>query len=284
MTSSRRPPWLQKKISYSCHGPMEHLLDDLQLHTVCREAYCPNISECYGNQQATFLILGRICTRRCAFCNVAKQDPLPPDLDEPRRVAEAVRRLSLRHVVVTSPTRDDLADGGARLFAVTVRAIQAASPTTTIELLVPDFQGSTASLAEVVSSRPAILGHNLETIPRLYHLRAGADYQRSLAVLDCCRDLDRSVATKSGIMLGMGETAEEVLQLLAELLATGCRYLSIGQYLAPSKQHYPVQEYLAPEVFETYRSAALSLGFCHVESGPYVRSSYLAERYGTEEP
>jgi lipoic acid synthetase len=283
MNRSRRPEWLQKKISPAAHGDMERMLEDLRLHTVCREAHCPNISECYGNNQATFLILGTICTRLCSFCNVTKRIPLPPDPDEPQRVAEAIRRLQLRHVVITSPTRDDLPDGGAGLFAETVREIRAASPDTTIELLIPDFRGERESLDKVVAARPDILGHNLETVPRLYPIREGAEYRRSLRVLKIIAELDAAVPTKSGIMLGMGEYEDEVLEVFADLLAAGCRYLSIGQYLAPSKHHYPVQEYLPPEAFDRYREKALAMGFRHVESGPYVRSSYLAERYGKED-
>jgi lipoic acid synthetase len=283
MNRSRRPEWLQKKISPAAHGDMERLLEDLRLHTVCREAHCPNISECYGNNQATFLLLGTICTRLCSFCNVTKRAPLPPDPDEPQRVAEAIRRLQLRHVVITSPTRDDLPDGGAGLFAETVREIRAASPDTTVELLIPDFRGERESLEKVVAARPDILGHNLETVPRLYPIREGAEYRRSLRVLKMIAELDAAVPTKSGIMLGMGEYEDEVLGVFADLLAAGCRYLSIGQYLAPSKHHYPVQEYLTPEIFDRYREKAVTMGFRHVESGPYVRSSYLAERYGKED-
>jgi len=282
MIRSRRPEWLQKKISPAAHGAMDRLLEDLRLHTVCREAHCPNISECYGSNQATFLLLGTICTRLCSFCNVTKRVPLPADPDEPRRVAEAIRRLQLRHVVITSPTRDDLPDGGAGLYAETVHEIRAASPDTTVELLIPDFQGERENLETVVSARPDILGHNLETVPRLYHIREGADYRRSLQVLKVVGEMDSAVRSKSGLMLGMGEREEEVVGVFADLLDAGCRYLSIGQYLAPSKRHYPVQEYLPPEAFDRYREKALAMGFRHVESGPYVRSSYLAERYGKE--
>jgi lipoic acid synthetase len=280
MNPSRRPEWLQKKISLAVHRDMEDLLDGLRLHTVCREAHCPNISECYGCGQATFLILGTVCTRLCSFCNVTKKEPLLPDRDEPGRVAEAVRLLGLRHVVITSPTRDDLPDGGASMFSETVRAIRTTSPGTAIELLIPDFGGVRSSLELVVSARPDVLGHNLETVPRLYHIRAGADYRRSLEVLGTVREMDLSLKTKSGLMLGMGEEEGEVERVFTDLLESGCRYLSIGQYLAPSKRHFPVREYVQPETFEKYREQALSMGFLHVESGPYVRSSYHAERYG----
>lgn len=280
MNFSRRPAWLQKKVSPASHREMDRLLEELRLHTVCREAHCPNISECYGNNQATFLILGRICTRLCSFCTVTKQLPQPVDPGEPRRVAEAIQRLQLRHVVITSPTRDDLADGGAGLYAETVRLIRAASPETAVELLIPDFQGDRTSLEKVVAARPDILGHNLETVPRLYQIREGAEYRRSLQVLTLVGELDSAVLSKSGLMLGMGEREDEVTGVFADLLDAGCRYLSIGQYLAPSKHHFPVQEYLPPAAFDRYREQALAMGFRHVESGPYVRSSYLAERYG----
>ncbi|MEA5112620.1 MAG: lipoyl synthase [Geobacteraceae bacterium] len=280
MTISRRPPWLQKKVSPALHLEMERLLEGLNLNTVCREAHCPNISECYACKRATFLILGTSCTRLCSFCNVTKKQPLPPDPGEPARVARAVKILSLAHVVVTSPTRDDLADGGASLYGATVREIRSASPSTSIELLVPDFLGRRESLETVVASGPDIIGHNVETVPRLYAIRTGADYRRSLQVIGMVGEIDPDMATKSGIMLGMGERWEEVREVMEDLRSVGCRYLSIGQYLAPSKAHYPVKEFVPPETFERYREYALSLGFLHVESGPYVRSSYLAERYG----
>ncbi len=283
MTVSRRPPWLQKKVSPALHGEMERLLAGLDLNTVCREAHCPNISECYACKRATFLILGTACTRLCSFCNVTKKLPLPPDHEEPARVARAVKLLGLAHVVVTSPNRDDLADGGAALYAATVHEIRATYPAAAIELLVPDFLGLRENLEAVVASGPDIIGHNVETVPRLYAIRAGADYRRSLQVLRMIGELDPDMLTKSGIMLGMGESGEEVRGVLEDLRSVGCRYLSIGQYLAPSKAHYPVKEFVPPETFERYRQLALSLGFLHVESGPYVRSSYLAERYGKKD-
>jgi lipoic acid synthetase len=279
VTSSRRPPWLQKKISPALHGEMERLLAGLNLTTVCREANCPNISECYACKRATFLILGAFCTRLCSFCNVTKQQPLPPDPGEPARVARAVKLLGLAHVVVTSPTRDDLPDGGAALYGATVREIRAVSPSTAVELLIPDFQGRRESVEAVVASGPDIIGHNVETVPRLYAIRNGADFDRSLEVIRMAGQLAPAVVTKSGIMLGMGEREDEVRGVLEDLRRAGCGYLSIGQYLAPSRAHVPVQEYVPPETFDRYRAYALSLGFLHVESGPYVRSSYLAERY-----
>ena len=277
---ARRPEWLQKKISPAAHADMDRMLDDLRLHTVCREANCPNISECYRGGRATFLILGAACTRLCSFCNVGKKVPSPPDPGEPERVAEAVRRLGLGFVVITSPTRDDLPDGGADIFSRTVVAIRSISPKTGIELLIPDFRGERESLATVVCARPDIIGHNLETVPRLYRIREGADYRRSLDVLNNLHELDPALKTKSGIMLGLGEEEDEVLKVMDDLLGTGCRYLSIGQYLAPSRKHYPVKSFVPPEKFDEYRDLAVAMGFEHIESGPYVRSSYFAERYG----
>lgn len=279
MNIQRKPEWLRKKVNPGDQSEMRQLLGELRLNTVCQQALCPNISECFACGQATFLILGRNCTRLCSFCNVEKTSPLPVDSDEPARVAEAVARLKLSHVVVTSPTRDDLPDGGASLYTTTVAAIRSASPATRIELLIPDFQGNVPSLELVVRSRPDIIAHNVETVPRLYQIRSGADYRCSLEVLRTCAGMAPEIRTKSGIMLGMGELEGEVLQVLRDLRDVGCSYLSIGQYLAPSRRHYPVQEYVPPELFESLRVQALEMGFSHVESGPYVRSSYHAGKY-----
>ncbi len=279
MNIQRKPEWLRKKVNPGDQSEMRQLLGELRLNTVCQQALCPNISECFACGQATFLILGKQCTRLCSFCNVEKTTPLPVDTDEPARVAEAVARLKLSHVVITSPTRDDLADGGASLYAATVTAIRSASPVTRIELLIPDFQGSRTSLEQVAASRPDIIAHNVETVPRLYLIRSGADYACSLEVLRTCAGIAPDIRTKSGIMLGMGEQEGEVLQVLRDLRGVGCSYLSIGQYLAPSRRHFPVQEYVRPELFESLRTEALAMGFSHVESGPYVRSSYHAGKY-----
>ena len=279
MNIQRKPEWLRKKANPGDQNEMRQLLGELKLNTVCQQALCPNISECFACGQATFLILGRNCTRLCSFCNVDQTAPLPVDSDEPARVAEATRRLKLSHVVITSPTRDDLPDGGAEIYCATVAAIRCSSPATRIELLIPDFQGVVASIESVVASRPDIIAHNVETVPRLYHIRNGADYGRSLEVLRTCAGLAPDIRTKSGIMLGMGELEEEVLLVLSDLRSAGCSYLSIGQYLAPSRRHYPVQEYVHPELFESLKIQALELGFSHVESGPYVRSSYHAGEY-----
>jgi lipoic acid synthetase len=275
----RKPEWLRKKVSQGDQAGMRQLLGELRLNTVCQKALCPNISECFSCGQATFLILGTNCTRLCSFCNVEKTTPLPVDPEEPARIAQAVQRLKLSHVVITSPTRDDLPDGGASIYAVTVMSIRAASPQTRIELLIPDLLGSLDSLKHVVASQPDIIGHNVETVPRLYHVRSGADYQRSLDVLRICCELTPDIDTKSGIMLGMGESADEVTQVMRDLRSVGCCYLSIGQYLAPSRDHFPVQEFIRPEIFELLRMEGLELGYSHVESGPYVRSSYHAGQY-----
>ena len=275
----RKPEWLQKRVSPGAHAEMERLLGDFQLHTVCQEALCPNISECFRARQATFLILGKACTRHCTFCNVTKETPLPQDSGEPERVAGAVARLGLNHVVITSPTRDDLPDGGAAAYAATVVAIRRLSPGTRIELLVPDFQGSRERIALVTAASPDIFGHNLETVPRLYDIRQGADYRRSLDLLAAARELAPAIPTKSGLMLGLGESEEEVLTVLHDLRMAGCSYLSLGQYLAPSRRHQSVAEFIPPETFDRLRDVALGLGFTHVESGPYVRSSYHAADY-----
>ncbi|MDD2898240.1 MAG: lipoyl synthase [Desulfuromonadaceae bacterium] len=279
MNIQRKPEWLRKKANPGDQSGMRQLLGELRLNTVCQQALCPNISECFACGQATFLILGKNCTRLCSFCNVEKTVPIPVDPDEPKRVAEAVARLKLSHVVITSPTRDDLPDGGAGMYAATVGEIRNSSPATRIELLIPDFQGDRVSLETVLASRPDILAHNIETVPRLYHIRSGSDYRRSLDVLRLSACLSADLCTKSGLMLGMGETEEEVLRVCADLRDSGCTYLSIGQYLAPSRHHYPVQEYIHPERFESLRKHALGMGFKHVESGPYVRSSYHAGSY-----
>jgi lipoyl synthase len=279
MDPIRKPAWLQKKINPAAHAEMEGMLNELRLNTVCQQARCPNITECFRKRQATFLIMGRICTRLCSFCSVSKETPVALDPDEPASVAAAIGRLGLSHVVITSPTRDDLADGGAAAYVETVACIRASAPATRIELLIPDFQGDHAALATVVASAPDILGHNLETVPRLYGIRSGADYRRSLKLLEQAHRLDPALKTKSGLMLGLGEDEEELFAVLEELREVGCDYLSLGQYLAPSRQHHPVQRYVEPELFEEYRTRALALGFSHVESAPYVRSSYHAEMY-----
>lgn len=276
-----KPAWLDKKINLGACSRLKTLLRGLHVETVCEQAMCPNMGECFSRSQATFLILGTHCTRGCAFCNIDKSAPDAPDPKEPARVAEAVKLLGLAHVVITSVTRDDLPDGGASAFARTVAAVRQSSPETAIEILIPDLSGDPRSLRVAAQSSPDIIAHNVETVPSLYpKVRQGADYRRSLAALKLLKDEFPSLKTKSGLMLGMGETHEEVVGVMRDLRAAGCDYLSIGQYLAPSSRHYPVQEYIRPEEFAAYRQEAEGLGFCHTESAPYVRSSYHAREYG----
>ncbi len=280
MKIQRKPEWLRKKVSSGVQSAMRGLLSELQLNTICQEALCPNIGECYGCGQASFMILGKDCTRQCSFCNVDKGvTPLPPDSDEPRRLAEAVVRLKLSNLVITSPTRDDLPDGGAEHFAAAVAAIYSRLPEISIELLVPDFAGDIQALKTVLASRPAILAHNLETVPRLYSIRKGADYVRSLKLLEQSAVISPDIPTKSGIMMGLGEKPEEVEAVMTDLRNAGCCFLSLGQYLAPSRLHHPVIDYIRPELFDELRQKAIESGFRHVESSPYTRSSYHAANY-----
>ncbi len=274
-----RPLWLNKKLNIRNNDKMKKMLANLKLNTICSEALCPNISECYIKKQATFLILGKICTRNCIFCNVSKGIPINPDMDEPDRVVQAVKLLNLKHVVITSPTRDDLSDGGAKMFVKTISALRKYSTILTVEVLIPDFKGNPKSIKNIVQEKPDITGHNLETVKRLYEIRKGADYERSLNVLKKIKEYDPAAKTKSAIMLGLGETEPEVIEFMKDLLEVSVRYLAITQYLAPGKFHYPVQKYVHPEKFAEYKEKALSIGFNHVESGPYVRSSYHAEEY-----
>jgi len=275
-----KPSWLNKKIHLGACSEMKSLLRGMKLETVCEQASCPNIGECFSRSRATFLILGLQCTRSCSFCNVVKGSPLPPDPGEPAMVAEAVKRLALKHVVITSVTRDDLPDGGAGIFADTVSNIRKNTPQVTVEILIPDFKFSLDSLKVVSGSEPDIIAHNVETVPALYKsVRRGSDYKRSLDVLKTIKEISPRLNTKSGIMLGMGEKEIEVLDVMRDLRAVKCDFLSIGQYLAPSKLHYPVKEYITPERFAYYKDKGLSMGFSHIESGPYVRSSYMADEY-----
>ena len=256
---------------------MKTLLVGSRLHTVCEEARCPNQGECWTRGTATFMLLGEICTRSCGFCAVATGRPAPPDPDEPRNVAEASRRLGLRFVVVTSVARDDLKDGGANHFAATVRAIRESNPDAQVEVLVPDFKGDRESIRTVVESGPMVFNHNLETVERLTkHVRIQARYHRSLDVLRIAKTQGQP-KTKTGIMLGLGETEDEVLTLLRDARTMGCDILTIGQYLQPTKQHLPVVEFVHPDRFKAFEEAAYAFGFTSVYSGPLVRSSYHAE-------
>jgi lipoic acid synthetase len=275
----RFPSWLVKKLSHSedVHR-VKALLRKKGLHTVCESARCPNIWECFSKPTATFMIMGNICTRACRFCGVQKGHPDPLDADEPKRVAEVVNTLKLRHTVITSVTRDDLEDGGAEHFAKTVECIREMNPQVSIEILTPDFQGSQDALRVAVSSRPDIFNHNLETVPRFYPaVRPGADYERSLRFLKKIKEEDRNILTKSGIMLGLGEIYGEVMDLMEDLNRADCDIVTVGQYLMPSKESIEVKEYIHPELFEKYKEDIENMGFLHVFSGPFVRSSYNAE-------
>ena len=276
--SQKHPPWIRVKISQNDDVTrMRNLVRSRGLHTVCESASCPNIGECWGRGTATFMILGGICTRNCRFCDVPPGKPEPPSNDEPARVADAISLLGLRHAVITSVTRDDLPDGGAAFWAETIRQVRAANPGCRIEVLVPDFQGEFAALQLVFDARPDIFGHNLETIARLYAAaRPQAVYSRSLDVLQKAKQA--GLATKSGMMLGMGETFDEILAAMRDLRGVECDILSLGQYLRPTAQHLPVERYWTPEEFDQLRREGERLGFRHVEAGPLVRSSYHADQ------
>ena len=278
-SSFTKPEWLRKKISLSSLREVEAIISKGKLHTVCQEAMCPNIGECFSKKQATFLILGNQCTRRCTFCSVPKETPMPPDPEEPVHIAESVAAMGLRHVVITSPTRDDLDDGGAAHFAQTVAAIKALDPAIVVELLIPDLQEDEAALRVIAESGAEIVGHNLETVPRLYHIRKGAKYERSLRVLKKLAELNSKLQTKSGIMLGLGEEEVEIRVLMQDLLDHECRLLSIGQYLSPGKAYTEVVEFVPPERFEYFREVGMAMGFDYIKSSPYTRSSYMADEY-----
>jgi lipoic acid synthetase len=280
MTNSppRKPDWL--KVRFPA-GPNYARIDRLHreqgLHSVCRSAACPNQGECWEQGTATFMILGNRCTRDCRFCNVNHEAPLAVDPQEVEKVAQAIVELGLKHAVITSVTRDDLADGGASQFAAVTQAIHAGSPTCRVELLIPDLQGKLEALKVILAAKPEILGHNLETVPRLYQLaRAGADYQRSLDLLSAAKKIAPGIPVKSGLMLGMGETSEEILVVMSDLHLAGCTMLTLGQYLQPTRNHLPVSRYVDPDEFKELRNAGLQIGFTHVEAGPLVRSSYHA--------
>lgn len=274
-----RPAWLRAPAPVGeNYTRLKHLVEDLKLHTVCESAACPNIGDCWNRRTATFMILGNVCTRRCGFCAVQKGAPLTVDYDEPRRVAEAVAILGLKFAVITSVNRDDRKDGGAELFALTIKAIRDRLPACGIEVLVPDFQGVHSSMDTVLEAGPDILNHNTETVPRLYRqVRLGARYERSLDMLAHVKKSRPGVPTKSGLMLGLGETIEEVLQVMRDLRASEVDILTLGQYLRPSAKHLPILRYLAPQEFEDLKRAGYEMGFRHVESGALVRSSYHAD-------
>ena len=277
----KKPEWLRKKLTPSAQIEMENLLKDVGgLHTICQEAKCPNISECFAKKNATFLILGDICTRRCSYCNVKTGLPTEVDLSEIQKVTTSVKHLGLKFVVITSPARDDLPDGGAQQFYRVTKDILEKCPGTQVEILIPDFKAKEESLQTVVDSGAVIIGHNIETIPRFYKIRKNASYERSLQVLKRLKELGGDkIKTKSALMVGLGETEEEMVQVFKDLVAVGCKFLSIGQYLAPSGDYAKVIEYVKPEQFARYKELAMDLGFEFVHSTPYARSSYLAHEY-----
>ena len=279
-TYLKKPPWLRKRLP---SGPemanLERSLRKRRLYTICEEGQCPNRAECFGRKVATFLILGANCTRNCAFCAVATGGPTPLDPEEPANVANEAAELGLKFVVVTSVTRDDLPDGGAAHYAATIRALKARIPGMGVEVLTPDFKGSEKCIATVLEATPEVFAHNVETTPALHRaIRPQADYRRSLGVLASASRLGARLV-KSGFMLGLGETKEDVERVMADLLEHGCGMLTIGQYLRPAKANHPVVEYIHPDVFAEYEAKAREMGFDAVASGPFVRSSYLAEHY-----
>ena len=281
----KKPEWLRKKLTPTAQKEMESLLKDVGgLHTICQEAKCPNISECFANKNATFLILGNICTRRCSYCNVLTGKPTEVDLSEIQKVTTSVLHLGLKFVVITSPARDDLADGGASQFYRVTKDILEKTKDTQVEILIPDFKAKEESLQTVVDSGAVIIGHNIETVPRFYHIRKNASYERSLKVLKRLKELGgEKIKTKSALMVGLGETEEEMVQVFKDLIEVGCKFLSIGQYLAPSGDYAKVVEFVRPEQFDRYKKIALDLGFEFVHSTPYARSSYMAHEYLSKE-
>lgn len=272
--------WLKIKPRFGeTYREVKSLIGKMDLHTVCQEATCPNIGECFSARTATFIILGDICTRGCRFCNVKKGKPVDYDLSEPMRVADACEKLNMRFAVITSVTRDDLSDGGAAVFAETTRLIISKIPSCGVELLIPDLMGNTDALETILDSGPDVLGHNLETVPRLYcRVRPKADYQRSLNVLKASSQYGNGIVVKSGLMVGFGETEDEILKVIAEAAEHGCQIMTIGQYLRPADWHLPVTEYYSPDRFQSIKERGEKLGLKYIEAGPLVRSSYMAHR------
>jgi lipoic acid synthetase len=284
-TTLRKPDWIRIKLPASDKvNQIKQSLRENRLHTVCEEAACPNLGECFSHGTATFMIMGDLCTRRCPFCDVAHGKPQPLDAEEPANLAATIAAMGLKYVVITSVNRDDLRDGGAGHFADCIAAIRAQAPNTTIEILVPDFRGRMESALDILHRQPCdVFNHNLETVPRLYlEARPGADYQTSLQLLQRHKSLMPAIPTKSGLMLGIGETEPEVVQVMQDLLAHGVGMLTLGQYLQPSKEHLAVKEYIHPEQFRRYAEIAKNLGFQHVASAPLVRSSYHADLQAAE--
>ncbi len=280
LTREKRPDWLKTKLPNDPnYFELKRIMREKGLHTVCEEANCPNITECWSHRTATFLILGKICTRACGYCDVTSGRPFPLDLDEPRQVAEATKAMGLKHVVITSVNRDDIEDGGSYIFAESVRRIREEMPECRIELLIPDFMGRWEYLKVVMDSQPEILNYNTETVPRLYRrVRHKARYDRTLELLKRAKELGRhyNVITKSGIMVGLGETKEELVEVMRDLRGVDCDVITLGQYMRPSIKHLPVDRYYTPDEFAELKEIALGLGFKYAESGPLVRSSYHA--------
>jgi len=274
----RLPPWFKKRMGDAKSlTATENLVHGLSLHTICENALCPNLGDCFSRKTATFLILGNVCTRNCTFCAVEKGVPLPVDEEEPRHLVEAVEKLGLKHVVITSVTRDDLPDGGASHFARIIAALKERDRERTVEVLIPDFRGSTSALKTVVDARPDVINHNLETVPHLYSkVRPMADFQRSIDILGHAKEVNPHLLTKSGIMVGLGETKDELVQTMAELRKVDCDLLTIGQYLQPSANHHPIIRFVPPEEFTDYERIGKEMGFCDVASAPLVRSSFHA--------
>ena len=275
----QKPSWLKRRLPTGPHYErIKALINKGGLHTVCQEAKCPNMWECFSKHTATFMIMGSRCTRSCRFCAVDHGPIAQPDPEEPAKVAEAARKMGLNYVVITSVTRDDLPDGGAAFFAKTIQEIRKRIPGALVEILIPDFQGNAEALETVLRARPDVLNHNIETVPRLYPtVRPEANYDRSLELLKQARQYDQSVATKSGLMLGLGELPDEISRTLEDLVKAGCSMLTLGQYLQPSKQHLQVERFVPPEEFDNWRKTALEIGFSQVAGGPFVRSSYHAK-------
>jgi lipoic acid synthetase len=276
----RHPDWLKVKIgSGANYVRMKSLLRNAKLHTICEEAKCPNIAECFGSGTAVFLILGDICTRNCRYCNVKYGKPLSLNLDEPRDVAESVKKLDLKYVVITSVTRDDLQDGGASVFYKTVKEIKKLNKNCKVELLIPDFKGKMVSLKKIINAKPDVINHNIEVVKELFpEIRPQGSYETSLEILKNIKKIKSGVKTKSGFMVGLGETNEQILKTMKDLYKANVNFLTIGQYLQPSRDHAEIKRYYKPEEFEEFKKLALNIGFNHVESGPLVRSSYHAEK------
>ncbi|MBU1368789.1 MAG: lipoyl synthase [Bacteroidetes bacterium] len=275
----RKPEWLKTKVpAGKTYLSVREIVEKHKLHTICTSGHCPNMHECWGRGTATLMILGDICTRSCGFCNVKTGRPLPADWQEPDRVAESVKLMKLKHVVLTSVDRDDLKDGGAEIWAMTIKSIKRESPGTTMETLIPDFDGKADLISKLIEAGPEVISHNLETVRRMTPwVRSRAKYDLSLQVLKIIAEA--GVITKSGVMLGLGETQEEVLETMRDIRNTGASVMTIGQYLQPTKNHLPVKEFVTPAVFKMYEEEGLKMGFRHVESGPMVRSSYHAEKH-----